>query len=218
MPGTAKQIKAQSGHDPLSSDPKEAAQAAAFYLAELQSRYAGNLGMALAAYNAGPGNMDKAKKYGASWLSHMPAETRNYVPQIMGRIGQKVDYSVGAVDADWDSRSAYDRRRAAGLTTSDDDDAEYARRLGILSGEGVSADKLNGMSRDSILSSVFMALLGLVVKLGAQAFNAMQTPTPETPVTPAPGTLPSGTTPPAPPATPPVAVKSTAAPVLTPAH
>ncbi len=69
MPGTA----AERGlADPF--DPEQAIPKAANLLAELRGRF-GNLGLAAAAYNAGPQRV-------ADWLAGkggMPAETRNYV-------------------------------------------------------------------------------------------------------------------------------------------
>jgi hypothetical protein len=60
-------------------DPIEALKNSARYLAELKTRF-GNLGLAAAAYNAGPGRV-------AAWLSShrpLPGETRNYVAIITG--------------------------------------------------------------------------------------------------------------------------------------
>jgi hypothetical protein len=74
MPATA------SGHglaDPF--EPIEALRHSAAYLRELLDRF-GNLGLAAAAYNAGPGRVN-------AWLtSHhaLPAETRNYVALVTG--------------------------------------------------------------------------------------------------------------------------------------
>ena len=75
MPYTA----AQRGLlDPF--DPKTAPPEAAEFLAELRSEF-GNLGLAAAAYNAGPGRVrDFIDKRGS-----MPAQTRNYVRAITGR-------------------------------------------------------------------------------------------------------------------------------------
>ena len=75
MPYTA----AQRGLlDPF--DPKTALPEAAEFLAELRSEF-GNLGLAAAAYNAGPGRVrDFIDKRGS-----MPAQTRNYVRAITGR-------------------------------------------------------------------------------------------------------------------------------------
>jgi len=60
-------------------DPIEALRHSAAYLRELLDRF-GNLGLAAAAYNAGPGRV-------SAWLtSHraLPAETRNYVALVTG--------------------------------------------------------------------------------------------------------------------------------------
>lgn len=53
MPGTAAQLHA----DP--NDPKQNAEAGAMYLRELLVKYDGTVSKALAAYNAGPGAVDK---------------------------------------------------------------------------------------------------------------------------------------------------------------
>lgn len=56
------------------------------YLQQMLKRYNGDEKKATAAYNAGPGAVDKAvKKYGEDWLSHMPKETRQYVPSVLAR-------------------------------------------------------------------------------------------------------------------------------------
>jgi len=74
MPGTA----AERGlSDPF--DPEQAIPKAANLLAELRGRF-GNLGLAAAAYNAGPQRV-------ADWLAGrggMPAETRSYVLIVTG--------------------------------------------------------------------------------------------------------------------------------------
>ena len=60
-------------------DPMESLRHSAAYLRELLNRF-GNLGLAAAAYNAGPGRV-------SAWLtSHraLPAETRNYVALVTG--------------------------------------------------------------------------------------------------------------------------------------
>lgn len=50
------------------------------YLANLHQRFA-DWQLSLAAYNWGPGNVDKCLKYGGT-LDSMPTETQNYVTQI----------------------------------------------------------------------------------------------------------------------------------------
>jgi soluble lytic murein transglycosylase-like protein len=74
MPATA------SWHDLADPfDPIEALRHSAAYLRELVNQF-GNLGLAAAAYNAGPGRV-------SAWLAThhaLPAETRNYVALVTG--------------------------------------------------------------------------------------------------------------------------------------
>ncbi len=72
MPGTAKDLNA----DPY--DPEQNTRAGAQYLRDMLVRYDGDVAKALAAYNAGPGAVDK---YGA-----VPPyrETRAYVNRVIG--------------------------------------------------------------------------------------------------------------------------------------
>jgi hypothetical protein len=61
-------------------DPLEALQESASYLSELRTTFHGNLGLAAAAYNAGPDRVD-------AWLagrSALPAETQAYVRIVTG--------------------------------------------------------------------------------------------------------------------------------------
>ncbi len=74
MPGTANERRLLDPFDPVQALPKSAE-----YLNELRGRF-GNLGLAAAAYNAGPRRLQ-------DWLDgkgSMPAETRNYVFAITG--------------------------------------------------------------------------------------------------------------------------------------
>ena len=75
MPGTAQE---RGLLDPF--DPEQAIPAAASLLHDLSLRF-GNLGLAAAAYNAGPNRV-------SAWLERrggLPAETRDYVIRITGR-------------------------------------------------------------------------------------------------------------------------------------
>ena len=75
MPGTAAEQDLADPFDPVQALPKAAA-----YLASLRDRF-GNLGLAAAAYNAGPARVQ-------GWLDGartMPDETRAYVGAITGR-------------------------------------------------------------------------------------------------------------------------------------
>jgi len=68
-------------------DPEKATRAAIQYLAKQFKRY-GNWELALAAYNGGPGRVNRAIKRGRSknfWKirRHLPRETRNYIPAFI---------------------------------------------------------------------------------------------------------------------------------------
>jgi len=77
LPSTA----AGMGIDPW--DPVQALQGAARMMANAYHQY-GDYAKALAAYNAGSANLNRAvQSCGAQWLSCMPAETQNYVAIIM---------------------------------------------------------------------------------------------------------------------------------------
>lgn len=74
MPGTASERRLLDPFDPVQALPKSAE-----FLSELRTQF-GNLGLAAAAYNAGPRRVQE-------WLAgagYMPAETRNYVYAITG--------------------------------------------------------------------------------------------------------------------------------------
>jgi hypothetical protein len=46
----------------------------------MHKQYGGDLAKMWAAYNWGPGKLDKVlAKYGARWFSHLPQDVRNYV-------------------------------------------------------------------------------------------------------------------------------------------
>lgn len=54
------------------------------YFDKMMERYGGDPAKAWAAYNWGPGNLDKALKlHGGNWLAHAPDETKGYVAKNM---------------------------------------------------------------------------------------------------------------------------------------
>lgn len=114
MPATREEIMRKTGLDPWSSDPEVAARCAAHFLSDLRRQFNGNLEQALAAYNAGPGRVGTAvRNHGSQWFSALPAETRNYVPQILDRIDIDTDYdsTPGSLDT---YRRAYATARETG--------------------------------------------------------------------------------------------------------
>jgi soluble lytic murein transglycosylase len=77
------------GVKPAADDsPEERARVGRDYLAAMVRRYDGDVARAMAAYNWGPGNLDKAiSEHGDNWLQNAPQETRNYVERGMREYG-----------------------------------------------------------------------------------------------------------------------------------
>ena len=100
MPATAARYGVQ---DP--SNPYENLSAGARHLRDLLDEFGGNLTLALAAYNAGPGAV---RKYGG-----VPAyrETREYVDKVEGRLGRRPPSTAAASTAE---KKIERRRRADG--------------------------------------------------------------------------------------------------------
>ncbi|MBU9566235.1 lytic transglycosylase domain-containing protein [Burkholderia multivorans] len=69
---------------------KDQSGSAGRYMQFLMKKYGGDIRKALAAYNWGPGNLDKdIAKNGGQWESNLPAETRNYIAQIAGEVAKR---------------------------------------------------------------------------------------------------------------------------------
>jgi hypothetical protein len=67
------------------------------YLSAMMREYGGDPAKAWAAYNWGPGNLDRAiDRYGGDWLNYAPAETQNYVANNLRALnGQGGEFAQG---------------------------------------------------------------------------------------------------------------------------
>lgn len=92
----AMQVMPSTAHNPgfgiqpaQNDSPAEFDRVGNQYLSVMRSRYGGDPAKMWAAYNAGPGAVDKAiASHGAGWLGAMPGETQNYVRQNMRALGE----------------------------------------------------------------------------------------------------------------------------------
>lgn len=89
MPSTA--AKPGYGMKPIdlkNTTPEQQKEWATEYIGRIGKAHGFSVPESIAAYNAGPGAVQKAvataKEKGGSFLSYLPKETQNYVPQILG--------------------------------------------------------------------------------------------------------------------------------------
>lgn len=81
MPKTWEQYG--KGGDPF--DPKDSRGAAKWYLEDLTKQFSGDMRKAVAAYNWGPGNVERdVKQHGDDWEGHLPKETKDYLAKVLG--------------------------------------------------------------------------------------------------------------------------------------
>jgi membrane-bound lytic murein transglycosylase D len=90
MPGTARRFGLRTARPDERLEPEKSARAAARYLKSLHRQF-GNWELALAAYNAGEGTVDRAlQRHGTrsfdAVAAHLPAQTQMYVPKVMATV------------------------------------------------------------------------------------------------------------------------------------
>ena len=86
MPETAR--NPGFGIRPSDGTPQDDARVGREYRAAMQQRYGGDLAKMWAAYNWGPGNLDRAiSQLGENWHRIAPAETRNYIARNLRAAG-----------------------------------------------------------------------------------------------------------------------------------
>ncbi|PYF03330.1 sporulation related protein [Rhodopseudomonas faecalis] len=158
MPGTASERRLLDPFDPVQALPKSAE-----FLAELRDRF-GNLGLAAAAYNAGPRRVQE-------WIAGtgpMPLETRNYVLAITG--ASVDDWASGAKAKAPETPSPRDCRslmalldRAPNLFVS-----ELAQRVKLGVDRPWGVQLAAGFNRDRALMSYARAMTKLSSVIGDQ--------------------------------------------------
>lgn len=156
MPATAAERGLLDPFNPVYALPK-----AAEYLSELRLRF-GNLGLAAAAYNAGPGRV-------ASWIAGsatLPDETERYVLAV-----------TGLAAAEWKASSARDSEPTArgceevlaSISTAPGAYVvELRNRIAQSAGQPWGVQLAAGFSRDKALNSYAAALHRLEPVVGAQ--------------------------------------------------
>lgn len=84
MPSTWNEFKPSPNASPNNRADSQAAYTN--YMSHLTTQFGGDQRKAVAAYNDGPGNVNKlTKQYGSDWEAHLPAETKNYLGSIFGQ-------------------------------------------------------------------------------------------------------------------------------------
>lgn len=209
MPGTARELEAALGMPPGSTDsnPEANEKAGRVYMDQLLQKYRGDQSLALAAYNWGPGNVDRWIADGAD-PAKVPQETQSYVKGILsGRdqtpnIAQTAAANAGspslrtptkfeeALDAARaknvaEAEGATAAAQAAGLKKGFEVDAETAAKAraalpGIQSSSAQAMDVIRQLKSARGLGQIVGGLGGRIPenKVAQGIFNAVMAGTP----------------------------------------
>jgi soluble lytic murein transglycosylase-like protein len=74
--------------------PEELERVGRDYFSALMKKYGGDASTAAAAYNMGPGALDRWIAAGAD-INKLPKETRDYVPKVMNRYFDIIGFGTG---------------------------------------------------------------------------------------------------------------------------
>jgi hypothetical protein len=154
MPGTADERGLLDPFNPIQALPK-----AAEFLSELRGEF-GNLGLAAAAYNAGPRRV-------RDWIAGagaMPTETRNYVLAITGRSveewAKETDRDISTASMDCGAMVALLKDQPNRYM------AALEQRVRVASGHGWGVELAAGFSRDNALSLYARTMTRLATAVG----------------------------------------------------
>lgn len=115
MPATWSMLTTRHGLGSKPFEPRANILAGAAYLRAMLDRY-GDLALALAAYNAGPGRVDAHRKTGRA----LPTETRTYVARVMGDPHLAVGAAPAGPTPDWRAGGLFVTRSTAIAHAPDD--------------------------------------------------------------------------------------------------
>ena len=179
MPGTAPEAARLAGleFDPVRyrNDPEyNKALGKAYFNKQLETF--GSEDKAAAAYNAGPGALQKAlaraEREGGDYLSYLPAETRAYVPKVMGLAGARGEgEGIPRVTPEAVSRA----RSGLGLDRMAGNFTPEQRRMMALDESSRKEGAKEGGLGDYLTSEEF--LIPALTGLGTAVTSAMQAPT-----------------------------------------
>lgn len=146
--------------DASALSPEQQKQMSNAMFNDLMKHYNNDTTKAVAAYNWGEGNVDKAiNKYGDDWLEHAPKETRNYVHKYEGLVGDNYDHATSAdmTQGEWwsnqweqikdlDKGAAQLVNKWTGNKYNQSDIDEAARALGSREGKALKTTAAVGAS------------------------------------------------------------------------